>query len=320
MTRHGCRFRRVLAAAVAALTLTVATAGPLAGGAAAGTSGQDPYEAHLARVIAGDHNAARAAAGLPPLAVLPAMAPTAEGHNDWMVATGTFQHSNLGSVLQAVPGSTWAGENLYKASYDFGAGEATTAWMNSSGHRANILNSRATHMYVAVNCDAAGNLWSTVQFVAAPSSVPRTDVPVQQSQTERDLDCRNRDRVPWAPFASPEAFVTQQYRDFLFREPDAKGLAYWVDDLRRGRITGAWMIANFLNSPEFDARIRTLPQFSQQTSTDVRVLMAYQGLLGRPAEPAGAAYWTDQVRRGLSLHALIYGFLYSPEYANRVAG
>lgn len=319
MTLHGCRFRRVLAAAVAAATLAVATAGPLAGGAAAGTSGRDPYEAHLARVIAGDHNASRASAGLPPLAVLPAMAATAEGHNDWMVANGAFQHSDLQSVLTAVPGSRWAAENIYKASYHFGAGQAITSWMNSAGHRANVLSSRATHLYVAVHCDAAGNLWSTVQFVDAPSA-PRTDVPVQQSHTERDLDCRNRERVPWAPFASPEAFVTQQYRDFLFREADAEGLAYWVDDLRSGRITGAWMIDNFLHSPEFDARIRTLPQFSQQTSTDVRVLMAYQGLLGRPAEPAGAAYWTDQVRRGLSLHALIYGFLYSPEYATRVGG
>jgi hypothetical protein len=408
MRTSGSRARRRLAICLAAVAL--GALGPLAAPAAAGTSARDAHEAQLARVIAGDHNAARAAAGLAPLAVLPALARTAEAHNDWMVASGRFQHSNLEPLLHpTVPGTSWAAENLYRGMGS--AGAAVGAWLNSPSHRTNVLSPRATHLYVAVHCDAQGRLWSTVQF-AGNDRAARSDVPTARPESERRLTCNDR-TAPWHPFATPEAFVTQQYRDFLFREPEPTGLAYWSDQLRRGRLDRTGVVHWFLHSPEFDARITSaarvyqlvhgraptsgelqswndqrsggasteqaalpllavldqsrgpvddagfvtllfqqglgrnpssaelahwtavlaggsprtaamigvsgLPEFARRHASDLRVLMAYQGLLGRDAEPEGAAYWTRMVRSGLSVHGLIDGFLTSPEYAQRVS-
>jgi len=55
----------------------------------------------------------------------------------------------------------------------------------------------------------------------------------------------------WYPLSSPQAFVTQQYLDFLGRAPDASGLSYWSGLLTSGRIVGSGMIVQFLNSAEF---------------------------------------------------------------------
>jgi Glucose / Sorbosone dehydrogenase/Domain of unknown function (DUF4214) len=48
-------------------------------------------------------------------------------------------------------------------------------------------------------------------------------------------------------------FVQQQYRDFLGREADAQGLAFWVPSITGGTSTRGALPAAFLNAPEFDA-------------------------------------------------------------------
>lgn len=54
------------------------------------------------------------------------------------------------------------------------------------------------------------------------------------------------------PFRCPIDFVAQQYRDFLGRDLDADGAAYWLGNLDRGW-TGARMIRAFMESGEFGA-------------------------------------------------------------------
>lgn len=58
--------------------------------------------------------------------------------------------------------------------------------------------------------------------------------------------------VPGAsgPFKCPIDFVEQQYADFLGRGLDARGAAYWVNNLDSGW-TGARVIRSFMDSPEF---------------------------------------------------------------------
>lgn len=56
---------------------------------------------------------------------------------------------------------------------------------------------------------------------------------------------------PWVPFATASDLVEQQYRDFLGREGDASGVAYWASRLERRVDSISEVIAKFLDSPEF---------------------------------------------------------------------
>lgn len=58
----------------------------------------------------------------------------------------------------------------------------------------------------------------------------------------------------WVPFTCPEDFVRQQYRDFLGREPDASGIAYWTGRLHDATL-GSDVIRSFLGSSEFGAAV-----------------------------------------------------------------
>lgn len=97
-------------------------------------------------------NEKRQDAGLKPLDRSKKLQKAAQRHNDRMVGTGCFSHqcsgeagldTRLGSVEYLGDGlSSWAyGENIAWGMYDRGTPRAIVgAWMDSSGHRANILS------------------------------------------------------------------------------------------------------------------------------------------------------------------------------------
>lgn len=77
----------------------------------------------------------------------------AQGHADWMNATGTFSHTgaNGSSFVDRMKAAGYAspgGENIAYGQRD--AQAVMTAWMNSPGHRANILNCKFTRIGVGV--------------------------------------------------------------------------------------------------------------------------------------------------------------------------
>jgi uncharacterized protein YkwD len=96
------------------------------------------------------HNQIRAQAGLPGLKANSKLAKAAQGHSSDMVNEGFFDHTNLAgdTFVDRILGSGYAkrndgwtlGENLA-----WGTGDLSTpagvmnAWMNSAGHKANIL-------------------------------------------------------------------------------------------------------------------------------------------------------------------------------------
>jgi uncharacterized protein YkwD len=89
------------------------------------------------------HNAARAAAGLPPLAHNAALTAAAQNHADWMAARGTLSHDEAGAPFTArlaAAGYRWgaAGENIAEGRTS--AADTFGDWMASPGHRANVLN------------------------------------------------------------------------------------------------------------------------------------------------------------------------------------
>lgn len=87
------------------------------------------------------HNKTRAQRGLPRLCVHPDLQRAARAYSKEMIAKDRFAHGNVGERLRKV-GYRWStyGENIL---YDPGSRDSAKSlfklWMNSSGHRANIL-------------------------------------------------------------------------------------------------------------------------------------------------------------------------------------
>jgi uncharacterized protein YkwD len=95
-------------------------------------------------------NAQRARHGLPPLAVDSQLMSSANRHAQWMASNRNLSHGH------------GVAENI--AMGQGPAGEAMRSWMNSSGHRANILGSGYTRIGVAVAYSSNGTPYWCQQF------------------------------------------------------------------------------------------------------------------------------------------------------------
>ena len=96
-------------------------------------------------------NDERARYGLPPLQVDPQLMETAREHASWMTRSGRLVHT-----MQAVAENIAMGQ---PHSHD-----AVQSWMNSSGHRANILNAAHRLIGVAAFRTEGGTIFWCQQF------------------------------------------------------------------------------------------------------------------------------------------------------------
>jgi uncharacterized protein YkwD len=95
-------------------------------------------------------NAQRTRHGLAPLAVDSQLMHSASRHAQWMASNRNLSHgSGVAENIALGQGS---------------AGEAMRSWMNSSGHRANILGSGYTRIGVAVAYSSNGTAYWCQQF------------------------------------------------------------------------------------------------------------------------------------------------------------
>jgi len=100
-------------------------------------------------------NKQRAMHGLRPLKLCKNLLQTAREHSWWMARNRTHRHGNL----YKLHGSS---ENIAMSSAD--ASDAIRMWMNSSGHRAAILNGGYARIGVAAYQGPDGNTYFTQQF------------------------------------------------------------------------------------------------------------------------------------------------------------
>lgn len=134
-------------------------------------------ETEIVRLV----NVERANAGLPPLTVNFGLTYAAYMHTQDMVAIGNvygsgqgMQHTLYGTPRPEVSDrldsggyDTWThsyayGENI---AYGYaGAADVMQGWMNSAGHRANILSTNFSEIGVCVMADASGRLYFTQNF------------------------------------------------------------------------------------------------------------------------------------------------------------
>ena len=97
-------------------------------------------------------NSQRARHGLPPLAVDHGLLQSARNHAAWMTNSRSMVHTNKP-----------VGENI--AMGQRSSAEVMDSWMNSSGHRANILSSGYTRIGVAAYTTPEGTIYWCQQFL-----------------------------------------------------------------------------------------------------------------------------------------------------------
>lgn len=101
-------------------------------------------------------------------------------------------------------------------------------------------------------------------------------------------------------FPNPEEFVTQQYQDFLARNPDAGGLAFWSQRLRTGVNPGA-LVEVMVSTPEF-------------ADTVAPVVRLYKAHFRRSPDFGGLQFWAGRFRSGTTLNAISAEFARSDEF------
>ncbi|MFD3743178.1 CAP domain-containing protein [Nocardia sp. NPDC058633] len=109
-------------------------------------------------------NRERAGAGCKPVQANAQLQTAAQRHSDDMAARGFFDHVNPSGVgpggrIEAA-GYKWStyGENIARGQES--AAAVMTGWMNSPGHKANILNCAFTQLGTGVKLGSGGPWWT----------------------------------------------------------------------------------------------------------------------------------------------------------------
>lgn len=116
-----------------------------------------------ARILA-DTNAARAAAGLRPLVSDPALDAIAQSCSETQARNNRMAHCT-GYHTRYPKGWTWAAENV---AMGYSVDAVVAGWLNSPGHRGNILKSSATHIGIGYAVSASGRTYFTQNFASYP--------------------------------------------------------------------------------------------------------------------------------------------------------
>lgn len=113
-----------------------------------------------------EHNSERLVSGLGALEISTQLCQAAQAHADWMAENKKMSHTGAGgstvSTRVSKTGYAWAmvGENI--AWGQGSSAEVFQAWMHSSGHRANILNSRYREIGIGLTNSPNGPYWAVV--------------------------------------------------------------------------------------------------------------------------------------------------------------
>ena len=109
-------------------------------------------------------NAHRNSQGYAALAFSPVAYEYASDHTDYMIATGTINHSNFSSRAEHIAAEAGAVEVAENVARDYDtASEALSGWLASNAHRT-TLEGDFTHTAVSVKQDALGNYYFTQLF------------------------------------------------------------------------------------------------------------------------------------------------------------
>lgn len=107
--------------------------------------------------------------------------------------------------------------------------------------------------------------------------------------------------------ADDSEVIEAVYAQVLGRQPDAAGLAYWLDLVSSGQLSVPGFVVAVSESVEHQNRRNALV-----TTTTV-----YVGLLQRLPDSEGVDYWSELIDQGLALNVFIQAVISGQEYLNR---
>jgi hypothetical protein len=161
--------------------------------------------------ILADTNAARQAEGKLPVKINPEMNLVAQAWAKQMADTKTMSH-NPNHSKQIPSGWSAAGENV-AAGYKYIA--VTNAWMNSPGHKANIL-ADYTDIGIGYFIDERGTAWSVQNFARYKQPVVQQPPTIPTALTASNITDKSFS-FTWTPSATNPATIT--YKLSLYK-PD----------------------------------------------------------------------------------------------------
>ncbi|WP_217251182.1 CAP domain-containing protein [Streptomyces sp. AC602_WCS936] len=129
-------------------------------GSGSGSGGSSGPEAQVLALV----NEERAAAGCSPVTANSRLTRAADDYSDVMASSGVMSHTGPdGSTMTTrveAAGYQWStlGENIARGQAD--AASVMESWMNSSGHRANILNCSFKELGVGAHFGDGGPWWT----------------------------------------------------------------------------------------------------------------------------------------------------------------
>jgi len=114
-------------------------------------------------------NAERASVGAPALQLCGALTLSAQAHSQDQAATNNMSHtgSNGSTMTQRDNAAGYLGWNALAENVAAGyrsVGAVMDGWMNSSGHRANLLSTNYVHVGLGRAASAGGQLYWTQDF------------------------------------------------------------------------------------------------------------------------------------------------------------
>jgi uncharacterized protein YkwD len=157
---------RALPLAAVAVVFALTACSPTKAPPPAPTSPSLPFDSAdpIAKDLSSLTNSDRAANGLEPLAWNAQLGGLAQSWSEHMAATGQLVHQDLDAVRQmpAYSGFSELKENILSGACTLTAAQIEAAFMNSPGHKANILGN-FTAVGIGVKCNGT-NLFVTVVF------------------------------------------------------------------------------------------------------------------------------------------------------------
>ncbi|HIJ75046.1 MAG TPA: hypothetical protein HPP83_13200 [Candidatus Hydrogenedentes bacterium] len=123
-------------------------------------------------------NQERVAEGLSILTMREDLRAVARAHSEDMADRDFFDHVNpdgddpFDRMADAAITYNTAGENIAWTNYSNAVEQVVDGWMNSPGHRANILNTNFTHTGMGVASDGEGGYYFTQVFIGISKDVP----------------------------------------------------------------------------------------------------------------------------------------------------
>ena len=187
------------------------------------------------------------------------------------------------------------GENI-AAGYR-SAESVVAGWMNSAGHRANILNPSFKSMGVSGVYSDGGIYWS--QNFGMTNGDGRY-IADGQEDVALVIEARGTEAA-----CQVKNFVIRLYEKVLGRKADTVGLAEWFNQLILGNNTGAEVAQGFFFSDEFK---------NKNTSNETYVDVLYATMFDRSADPGGKSAWLDILDTGFSRTYAYRGFVESQEF------